>query len=174
MNILALLQCIQPQLSTTDLRRLSRIVQAMLSMTGRMTMLGISRWTGKGGSYRTVQRFFNATIPWPPVFGKFFEQHLYRSAGEYFLVGDESVVTKSGKETHGLDYFFSGLLNKTVKGIAIFSLALVSVEERRSYPLQVEQIVRTEAEKTAAKARQKKKPAQKGQTRPKKPGPPCG
>jgi len=174
MNILALLQCIQPQLSTTDLRRLSRIVQAMLSMTGRMTMLGISRWTGKGGSYRTVQRFFNATIPWPPVFGKFFEQHLYRSAGEYFLVGDESVVTKSGKETHGLDYFFSGLLNKTVKGIAIFSLALVSVEERRSYPLQVEQVVRTEAEKATAKARKKEKPAQKGQTTPKKPGRPKG
>ena len=43
MNILALLQCIQPYLSRTDLRRLSRIVQAMLSMTGRITMLGIAR-----------------------------------------------------------------------------------------------------------------------------------
>ncbi len=174
MNILALLQCIQPYLSTTDLRRLSRIVQAMLSMTGRVTMLGISRWAGKGGSYRSVQRFFNTTIPWPQVFGKFFEQHLYRPAGEYFLVGDESVVTKSGKETHGLDYFFSGLLSKTVKGIAIFSLSLVSVEERRSYPLQVEQVVRSEAEKAAAKAGKKKKPAKKGPTTPKKPGRPKG
>jgi len=174
MNILALLQCIQPQLSTTDLRRLSRVVQAMLGMTGRVAMLGISRWAGKGGSYRSVQRFFNTIIPWPQVFGKFFEQHLYRPAGEYFLVGDESVVTKSGKETHGLDYFFSGLLNKTVKGIAIFSLSLVSVEERRSYPLQVEQVVRSEAEKAAAKARKKKKPAKQGQIRPKKPGRPKG
>jgi len=174
MNILALLQCIQPYLSTTDVRRLSRIVQAMLSMTGRVTMLGLSRWAGKGCKYRTVQRFFNITIPWPEVFRKFFEQHLYRPAGEYFLVGDESVVTKSGKETHGLDYFFSGLLSKTVKGIAIFSLSLVSVEERRSYPLQVEQVVRTEAEKAAAKARKKKKPAKKGQTTPKKPGRPKG
>ena len=174
MNILALLQCIQPYLSTTDVRRLSRIVQAMLSMTGRVTMLGLSRWAGKGCKYRTVQRFFNITIPWPEVFRKFFEQHLYRPAGEYFLVGDESVVTKSGKETHGLDYFFSGLLSKTVKGIAIFSLSLVSVEERRSYPLQVEQVVRTEAEKAAAKARKKKKSAKKGQTTPKKPGRPKG
>jgi putative transposase len=174
MNILALLQCIQPNLSTTDLRRLSRIVLAMLSMTGRVTMLGLSRWAGKGGSYRTVQRFFNTTIPWPEVFGKFFEQHLYRPAGEYILVGDESVVTKSGKETHGLDNFFSGLMNRVVKGIAIFSLSLVSVEERRSYPLRVEQVVRTEAEKAAAKARMKKKPAKKDQTTPKKPGRPKG
>jgi len=161
MNILALLECVQPNLSKTNLRRMSRIVQAMLSMTGRVTMLGLSRWAGKGGSYRTVQRFFNAAIPWPDVFCKFFEQHLYQPEGEYFLVGDESIITKSGKETHGLDYFFSGLINRVVKGIAIFSLSLVSVEERRSYPLQVEQVVRTEAEKAAAKARKKKQPTQK-------------
>ncbi len=65
MNILALLQCIRPNLSKTDLRRMSRIVQAMLSMTGRVTMIGLSRWAGKGGSYRTVQRFFYRAIPWP-------------------------------------------------------------------------------------------------------------
>lgn len=174
MNILALLQCIQPYLSRTDLRRLSRIAQAMLSMTGRITMLGIARWAGRGGSYRSVQRFFNATIPWPQVFVKFFRQHLYRPAGEYFLVGDESVVTKSGKQTHGLDYFFSGLLSKTVKGLAIFALSLVSVEERHSYPLQVEQVVRSEAEKAAAKARQKKRQAKKKSAVKNKPGRPKG
>jgi len=157
MNILALLQCIQPNLSKTDLRRMNWIIKAMLGMTDRVTMLGLSRWTGKGGSYRTVQRFFNTAIPWPQVFGRFFEQHLCRPEGEYFLVGDESVVTQSGKETHGLDYFFSGLMNRVVKGIAIFSLSLVSVEERRSYPLRVEQVVRTEAEKAAAKVRRVKK-----------------
>ncbi len=156
-NILALLQCLQPNLTKTDRRRMSRIVKAMLGMTGRVTMLGISRWAGKGGSYRTVQRFFNTVIPWAQVFSRFFKQHLYRPEGEYILVGDESVVTKSGKATYGLDYFFAGLLNKVVKSIAIFSLALVSVEERRSYPLQVEQVVRTAEEKAAAKARKAKR-----------------
>src|SRR4030065_435013 len=87
--------------------------------------------------------------------------------GEYFLVGDESVMTKSGRETQGLDDFFSGLMNRIVKGIAIFSLSLVSVEERRSYPLRVEQVVRTEAEKEAAKAR-KKKQVKKDKAAPKK------
>jgi hypothetical protein len=127
-------------------------------MTGRVTMLGLSRWGGKGSSYRTVQRLFNTVIPWPDIFGKFFEQHLYQPEGEYILVGDESTITKSGKKTYGLDNFFSGVLNKVVRGIAIFSLSLVSIDERRSYPLQVEQVVRTEAEKAAArKAREKKK-----------------
>ena len=174
MNILALLQCIQPSLSKTNLRRMSRIVQAMLSMTGRMTMLGISRWAGKGGSYRTVQRFFNAVIPWPQVFSKFFEQHLCDPQGEYFLVGDECIVTKSGNATHGLDYFFSGLLNKVVKSLAIFTLSLVSVEQRHAYPLQVEQVVRTEAEKVAAKARKRKRQVKKKSASRKKPGRPKG
>jgi putative transposase len=86
---------------------------------------------------------------------------------EYLLVGDESVATKSGQETHGLDYFFSGLLNKVVKGIAIFSLSLVSVEERRSYPLQVEQVIRSQAEKEAAKKRKQKR-VKKDRTTPKR------
>jgi len=88
---------------------------AMMAMTGRVTMLGISRWTGKGGSYRTIQRFFNAIIPWSLVFKLFFETHLPNAEGEHFLIGDECVTTKAGKETHGLDYFFSGLLNQVVK-----------------------------------------------------------
>jgi len=157
MNILALLQCIQPIISKTEVRRMSQVVRAMLSMTGRVTMLGLSRWSGKGGSYRTIQRFFNARIPWSEIFIQFFIQHLYQPQGEYILVGDESTITKSGKETFGLDHFFSGVLNKVVKGIAIFSLSLTSIEERRSYPLQVKQVVRTSAEKETAKAKREKK-----------------
>ena len=41
----------------TTLRQLAPIVRAMLAMTGRITMLGLSRWTGNGGRYRTIQRF---------------------------------------------------------------------------------------------------------------------
>ena len=167
MNILALLQCIQPIISKTDVQRMSQVVQAILSMTGRVTMLGLSRWTGKGGSYRTVQRFFNTIIPWSEIFIKFFEEHHFQPEGEYIMVGDESAVTKSGNATFGLDYFFSGVLNKVVKGIAIFSLSLVSVEERYSYPLQVKQVIRTDAEKEAAKATREKK-AKKDPHAPKK------
>jgi hypothetical protein len=153
---------------------MSGIVQAMLSMSGRVTMLGLSRWAGRGGSYRTVQRFFNTVICWPSVLCAFFRKHLYRPGGEYLLVGDESVVTKAGHETHGLDYFFSGLRNKVVKGISIFTLSLVSVEERRSYPLRVEQVIRSEAEKAAAKERKQKRTKKDKSARQKKRGRPKG
>ena len=174
MNILALLQCIQPAISATNVKRMSRIVIAMIAMTGRVTMLGISRWAGKGGSYRTIQRFFNTIIPWPQVFKLFFEAHIKNAGGVYFLVGDESVVTKSGKDTHGLDHFFSGLMNKVVKGIAIFTLSVVNVDERCSYPLRVEQVIRSEAEKEAARKKKKAKSKKDPNAPKKKPGRPKG
>ena len=58
-EILALLQTInQSVLDTTTRKRLAIIILAMLAMTRRITMLGISRWTEEGGSYRTIQRFW--------------------------------------------------------------------------------------------------------------------
>ena len=62
-DIVTLLQCTRPSLTTTTVRQLSRIIVAMLAMSGRVTMLSLSRWAGKGGSYRTVQRFFYTVIP---------------------------------------------------------------------------------------------------------------
>jgi putative transposase len=91
------------------------------------------------------------------VFFLFFKQHLFDGKLEYFLVGDESVITKSGKLTFGLDRFYAGLLNKVVQSIAIFSLSIVSIQERRAYPLQVEQVLRSSEEKAAAKAKKAKR-----------------
>ncbi|MEO0936055.1 MAG: transposase, partial [Cyanobacteria bacterium J06641_2] len=71
-DILALLQCLLPQIKVTTMRQLNQIIIAMLAMSGRVTMLGISRWASVGGSYRTVIRFFHTVIPWATVFWVFF------------------------------------------------------------------------------------------------------
>jgi len=76
-NILPLLGCLEPYIGGTRVRQLSRITQAMLAMTGRVTMLGISRWTGFGGSYRTIQRFFYTALPWATLLWVFFRKYLY-------------------------------------------------------------------------------------------------
>jgi putative transposase len=159
MDIVALCQCLRPHVTATTLRQLSRIVAALLVMTGRVTMLGISRWAGPGGSYRTVQRFFSQALPWAMLFWVFFRQHLYRAEDGYLLVGDEVGATKAGKHTHGLDRFFSSLSGKPVPGLAFFTLSLVSLQQRRAFPLRVEQVVRSEAEKAASKAQAEAKKA---------------
>jgi putative transposase len=160
MDILAFVQCLHPSVTGTTLRQFSRIAFALLGMPGRVTMLGLSRWAGKGGSYRTVQRFFSTVIPWAILFWVFFRQQVYRPEEVYLLAGDEVVVTKAGKKTHGLDRFFSSLYGKPVPGLSFFALSLVSVQDRRSFPVRVEQMVRSDAEKAAnkAKADAKKQP----------------
>jgi putative transposase len=153
MDILALLQCLQPYVSATTLRQCSRIVRALLVMTGRITMLGMSRWAGKGGSYRTIQRFFATVIPWGLLFWVFFRHHLYCPGDVYLVAGDDVIVTKAGTCTHGLDRFFASLYGKPVPGLAFFTVSLVSVQARRAFPIRVEQVVRSEAEKAASKAK---------------------
>ena len=173
MDILALLPCLHSAVPRTTLRQCSRIVAALLVMTGRVTMLGISRWTGSGGSYRTVQRFFSQALPWATLFWVFFRQHIYRAEDGYLLVGDEVVATKAGKHTHGLDRFFSSLYGKPVPGLAFFAFSLVSTQQRRSFPIRVEQVVRSDAEKAASKAKADAK-KQASSTAKRRPGRPKG
>ncbi len=45
-EILTLLSCLTFDLNSTSLKHLGCIIQAMLAMSGRVTMLGISRWAG--------------------------------------------------------------------------------------------------------------------------------
>lgn len=157
-DIVALIACLDRYMTRTTLRQMSQVMTAMLTMTGRVTMRGISRWTERGGSYRTVQRFFASALPWGVIFWVFFEHYLFKPDEVYVLAGDESVVSKAGKTTYGLDRFFSSLWEKVIPGLAFFSLSLISVRERESYPVLVEQRVRSETEKAAAstKAQQKK------------------
>ena len=87
------------------LRQFCEIVFAVLAMTGGVTMRNISRWTSKGGSYRTIQRFYNTLIPWGSLCWVFFRTHLWDPKSVYLL------VAKSGKQTHGLSRFFASTFN---------------------------------------------------------------
>src|SRR6266540_410358 len=151
--ILPFLLCLQSEVSLTTIRQLSRIVPGLLAMTGRVTMLGISRWSGDGASYRTIQRFFATVLPWATLFWLFFRTHLFEPDDVYLLGGDETIVTKAGKHTPGLDRFFASLYGKPVPGLAFFALSLVSLKHRRSFPIAVEQVVRTAEEKAATQSR---------------------
>lgn len=89
-DILPVVQCLVC-LDATTLRRLVVIVSAILAMTGRVTMLGISPWTeGQGGSYRTGQRFFNTQLDWDKVHWSFVNHWFIELNDTYILAGDEN------------------------------------------------------------------------------------
>jgi putative transposase len=173
-EILALLQPITPLISKTTLHQLSRVVFGMLAMTGRVTMLGVSRWADKGGSYRTIQRLYNTTLPWLEIFCNFFRMLLFQAGDEYILAGDEVVVSKAGDETYGKDCIFSSLAQRPIPGLAFFAFSLINVRLRRSSPIQIEQVVRSEAEKAACKAKAQAGKTKKKSAEKRKPGRPKG
>ncbi len=152
-EILALLQNIAPLLEKTTLRQMSHVIFGMLTANGRVTMLGLSRWTEKGGSYRTIQRFYQSTLMWSAIHWFLFRERFFKSADEYIGAGDETVISKAGKKTFGLDRFFAGLQQQVIPGISFFAFSLINVNEEHSYPLQATQIIKSAEEKAASKAK---------------------
>jgi hypothetical protein len=66
-----------------------------------------------------------------------------------------------------LDRFFSSLYGKPVPGLSFFGLSLISVNQRTSYPVMMEQTVKEAEEKPAHQAPRKKKKSTQKRGRPK-------
>jgi putative transposase len=138
---------------------MSHALYGMLVSTGRITMLELSRWTEKGGSYRTLQRLYHTPLLWLQIQWVFFTSQLQKSDREYIAAGDEVVFGKAGQETHGLGRFFSSLQNRVISGLSFFVFSVIDVKERQSYPIQAVQMIKAKEQK------EKKKPT-KAQKRP--------
>jgi putative transposase len=158
-EIIVLLQAIAPLLKKTTLRQMSQVIFGMLATSGRITMLGLSRWTEKGGSYRTIQRFYHTVLPWRSLHWQFFVKCFLKPGDEYIIAGDETVVSKAGKETYGLDRFFSGVQQQVIPGLSFFTFSLINVGAEQSYPMQVTQSVKSADEKAASKVKAEAKKA---------------
>jgi len=136
-------------------------------MRGRITMLGVSRWSEKGGSYSTIERFFNSNIDWGLLNWKFIKTHLIRKKSIYLLGGDEVVISKDGKHSYGLDRFYSSLENRVRKSLAFLNISLIGVDARKAYSLINKQIIKESKEgcvkdKSAKKSKSKKKKNKRG------------
>ncbi len=173
-DIIAVLHCLdQSSMDRTTLRRLKVIIIALLAMTGRITMLGISRWTGEGGSYRTVQRFFNTKIIWHEIL-VVFVQHWFADENDIFLLaGDETIVTKAGKLTHGLDRFYSSIMGRPVPGLAFLAFSLISVKRSQSFVIRMEQLTKEQSSQAKKKSNDNQK-SKKENKKKRKPGRPKG
>ncbi len=120
-------------------------------------MLSISRWSEKY-SYKTIERFFDKKIDWLSI-----KWNMVKSVigEEVILVADETTVSKSGKSTYGLGYFYSGLHNRAIKGVQFLSFSLIDVKSRRAYPLLTKQL------KQRRKKKESKDKVKRGRGRPK-------
>lgn len=157
-EIIALTHCFAPHLSRTTLRQLRHTLFALLCISGRVTTLGLSRWTEQGGSYRTLQHWIQTPLDWGMLLWTVVWVHLLDPEGVYVLADDEVVVSKAGKTTHGLGRFYSSLAQRPIPGLSFLALSLVDVQKRRSYPLRVEQRLPVKRAETVAPARKRGRP----------------
>ncbi len=139
-EIATLLFCMSSIVEPTVLRQLNVVCSAMLCMTGRVTMLGISRWAGKGGSYRTIQRFFLKTISWEKLNWQLARNQI-QNMDRVIFAGDATTITKAGKCTYGIGRFFSSIYSKTVRGLSFQTISLVDPISKKSWPILIEQIL---------------------------------
>lgn len=131
-------------LDKTTLKQLISSAIAILTMTGRVTMLSISRWSSM--SYKTVGRFLDKKIDWLNLNYSMIKDDIE----EDFIIGaDECTVSKSGYLTHNIGYFYSGLQKRAIKGIQFLAFSIINPKEKRSYPLFVKQLKQQEAKEKA-------------------------
>ena len=163
LKIMPCLECLSQIFPKQFVRLLGIVSQAMLCCNGRITMLGLSRWSSKGGSYRSIQRLYGSTVNWLQLNWLFFKANRLKKEEVYLLAGDETTVTKSGNSTHGLGRFFSSTHGRAVKGLNFLSLCLVGVSSGQAVPLLMEQM-----EGDMKKETQVKKEPAKGEAKGKK------
>ena len=137
-------------LDKTTLRQLIMSAVAILTMTGRVTMLSISRWSSM--SYKTVGRFLDKKIDWLKLNYSIIKDDIEE---DFMVGGDECTVSKSGYLTHNIGYFYSGLQNRAIKSIQFLIFSIINLKEKRSYPLFVKQLKQQKA-KNETKSKKKK------------------
>jgi len=121
-------------------------------------MLGISRWSEEY-SYKTIERFFDKKIDWLSLKWQLIKQVI---GEEVILVADETTVSKAGKCTYGVGYFYSGLQGRAINSIQFLSFSLVDIKSRRAYPLFSKQLKKKNKKKVEDKTPKRKVGRPKG------------
>jgi len=158
-EIIGLIACLAPYLTSTTLSHLSHLIVALLCICGRVSTLGLSRWSEGGGRCRTLQRWYQTPFEWAVLLWVVVRTHLLKADGTYLLAGDDVVISKAGQHTHGVGRFYSSLAGRPIPGLSFLTVSLIDVTARRSYPLQVAQHLPTgKATQRVTGATEKRRP----------------
>ena len=167
-----LLLHLEPALNA-NVNILIEIIKSIYSISsGGVTMKNISRWSGKGASYRSIQRFFSSPTNWLELnLLLFVNLYVVDFDGErYILSLDEVVEDKAGKHTHGINWFYSSICGKVIRSISCHTISIIDTVREQSFVLMHKQTVKEEPLKKEKKGKSKaawNRPKEKGATKPK-------
>jgi len=146
LELSSLLNELSPYLGM-NIRILDEIIKGIYCVSsGGVTMKNISRWTGAGASYRTIQRFMESKIDWLELniilIKLVYVPVLVSDFNRYILAFDEVVEDKAGKKTHGVNWFYSSIVGKVIRSVSNHVVSLVDTERGHSFPLKHEQTIK--------------------------------
>jgi putative transposase len=142
---------------------LSEMIKGIYCISsGGVTQENISRWTGRLGSYRSLQRMMHSPINWLELNLLLLKSHWLESSdsARYCIAVDEVVSKKAGKKTYGVSWFFSSIAGKPIRSISFHAISLVDTKKERSFALH--QIQNIKASKEKAEDAQQVKKARSG------------
>ena len=148
----------------TNIGILIEIVKGIYCISsGGVTMKNISRWTGKKGSYRSIQRFFGQNIDWLALNLLLFQSAFLTVSGpeRYILALDEVVEDKAGKHTFGINWFYSSIAGGVVRSISNHVISIVDTEKERSFVLTHKQTVKSASKSKGGKSKSREKKGEK-------------
>jgi len=149
----------------TNVTIIEQIIKGIYCVSaGGVTPKNISRWTGKGGSYRTIQRFMSQPINWLALNLTLLKSIVVPDSDSkrYMLAFDEVVEGKAGKKTYGISWFYSSIMGKVIRSISHHVVSLVDTQGENSFVLHYEQTVKPDVKpkkkkKTKGSKKQKHK-----------------
>jgi len=131
--------------------------------SGGVTMKNIARWTDKGCSYRSVQRFYKLPIDWFQLNLLLLKSLILDapSKNEQVLAFDEVVEKKAGKCTFGVDWFYSSIAGHVIRSVSNHVVSLIDTKKEKSFVLTHRQTVKPKKTSKSKKGKKANKTSNK-------------
>ena len=124
------------KISKPQKKFLIALFTAILTAHGKINFRNLSRYSSL--SQKTYSRQFAKSFEFVAFNRALINEGLGRES-ERIIVVDASFVSKSGKQTYGLDYFWNGCHRRSEKGLEVSSVAIVDVLRNTGFTLSVRQ-----------------------------------
>ncbi len=125
-----------PSIAQPQRKFLSALFSTLLVVRGRANFLNLSRHSAL--SEKTYRRHYRRHFDFLAFNQRALKQTVSPAATPVFAQ-DASFVSKSGKQTYGLDRFWNGCASRVERGLEVSVIALLDVERNCAYALSAQQ-----------------------------------
>ena len=154
---------------------LASLFVTLFVVCGKANFTNLSRYgeyserSGSPATQRTYRRQYQKSLDFIPFHAQTIAAAIEPSREQIAAI-DCSFISKSGKQTWGVDNFYNGSISKSQKGLEISVIAVVDMLAHQGYTLSVKQTAKTDRQSTPLAqptANKKRKSKSKSKSKPK-------